>query len=143
MTNVKQSQLTAKMFFLRFHLHYLKLASPSSRCMIRFCFHTRENKTQQIQAIHAGDGRKGTHLCEVMVHLLLIWEAVRQLNTKSLYNKATGCCRVTSIRVIVVIFFIHSNKRLCTYYVRYFLAIALLRIWNVSTRLLYFKLCIL
>lgn len=53
------------MFFLRFHLHYLKLASSSSSA--RFSsFHARENKTQQIQAIHAGDGGKGTHLCEVL-----------------------------------------------------------------------------
>lgn len=54
------------MFFLRFHLLYMKLASSSSRCMIQYSFHARENKTQQIQAIHAGDGGKGTHLCEVL-----------------------------------------------------------------------------
>lgn len=51
---------------LRFHLHYLKLASTSPRCMIQLSFHARENKTQQIQAIHAGDGGRGTHLSKFL-----------------------------------------------------------------------------
>lgn len=34
--------------------------------MIQLSFQARENKTQQIQAIHAGDGGRGTHLSKVL-----------------------------------------------------------------------------